>query len=414
VYARMSEVLGITDDNHVLETFMTKIDSLTPFTYILLKKLVKIDAVKFMLKNHTSEHFPFLDISDSYSLSDFRCRTTFYTALTRLLMVDLGEDEDEFENFMLPLTVSFETVLQIFNNNFKQEDVKRMLIGLARDLRGIAFALNTKTSYTMLFDWMYPYYTVTIPALCTEGCQAPHFRLIRAIEQWYGEPACTTPILKLMAELMQNRSQRLNFDVSSPNGILLFREASKMICTYGNQILSLGSLSKDQIYPLKLKGISICYSALKSALCGNYVSFGVFKLYGDNHFDNVLQAFVKMLLSVSHSDLLQYRKLSQSYYPLLECLTQDHMSFITNLEPPVLLYVLTSISEGLTTLDTVVSSSCCTSLDYIVTYLFKHIAKEGKKPLRCREATQAGQRLLHFMQQNPDVLQQVTHGWSLT
>ncbi|XP_070213506.1 ran-binding protein 17 isoform X4 [Bos mutus] len=412
VYARMSEVLGITDDNHVLETFMTKIVTNLKYWgrcepvisrtlqflndlsvgYILLKKLVKIDAVKFMLKNHTSEHFPFLGISGSYSLSDFRCRTAFYTALTRLLMVDLGEDEDEFENFMLPLTVSFETVLQIFNNNFKQEDVKRMLIGLARDLRGIAFALNTKTSYTMLFDWMYPTY---LPILQ------------RAIEQWYGEPACTTPILKLMAELMQNRSQRLNFDVSSPNGILLFREASKMICTYGTQILSLGSLSKDQIYPMKLKGISICYSALKSALCGNYVSFGVFKLYGDNHFDNVLQAFVKMLLSVSHSDLLQYRKLSQSYYPLLECLTQDHMSFITSLDPPVLLYVLTSISEGLTALDTVVSSSCCTSLDYIVTYLFKHIAKEGKKSLRCREATQAGQRLLHFMQQNPEVLQQM-------
>ncbi|XP_036054126.1 ran-binding protein 17 [Onychomys torridus] len=412
VYARMSEVLGITDDNHILETFMTKIVTNLKYWgrcepvisrtlqflndlsvgYILLKKLVKIDAVKFMLKNHTSEHFPFLGISDTYSLSDLRCRTTFYTALTRLLMVDLGEDEDEFENFMLPLTVSFETVLQIFNNNFKQEEVKRMLIGLARDLRGIAFALNTKTSYTMLFDWMYPAY---LPILQ------------RAIERWYGEPACTTPILKLLAELMQNRSQRLNFDVSSPNGILLFREASKMICTYGNQILSLGSLSKDQIYPMKLKGISICYSALKSALCGNYVSFGVFKLYGDNHFDNVLEAFVKMLLSVSHSDLLQYRKLSQSYYPLLECLTQDHMSFITSLEPPVLLYVLTSLSEGLTTLDTVVSSSCCTSLDYMVTYLFKHIAKEGKKPLQCRESVQAGQRLLHFMQRNPDVLQQM-------
>ena len=44
----------------------------------------------------------------------------------------------------------------------------------------------------------------------------------------------TTPILKLFAELVQNRSQRLQFDVSSPNGILLFREASKIICTYGN------------------------------------------------------------------------------------------------------------------------------------------------------------------------------------
>ncbi|XP_043408960.1 ran-binding protein 17 isoform X6 [Chelonia mydas] len=273
-----------------------------------------------------------------------------------------------------------------------QRTSKRMLIGLARDLRGIAFALNTKTSYTMLFDWIYTSY---LPILQ------------RAIELWYREAACTTPILKLMAELLQNRSQRLNFDVSSPNGILLFREASKMICTYGNQILSLGTLSKDQVYPLKLKGISICYSALKSALCGNYVSFGVFKLYGDNHFDNVLQAFVKMLLSVSHSDLLQYRKLSQSYYPLLECLTQDHMSFITSLEPHVLMYILTSISEGLTALDTIVSSSCCASLDYVVTSLFKHIAKEGKKPVRCREISQDGQRLLHFMQQNPEVLQQM-------
>lgn len=34
------------------------------------------------------------------------------------------------------------------------------------------------------------------------------------------------------------RSQRLNFDVSSPNGILLFREASKMICTYGRYSLT--------------------------------------------------------------------------------------------------------------------------------------------------------------------------------
>ena len=33
---------------------------------------------------------------------------------------------------------------------------QRQLIGLARDLRGIAFAFNTKISYMMLFDWLYP------------------------------------------------------------------------------------------------------------------------------------------------------------------------------------------------------------------------------------------------------------------
>ncbi|XP_051486939.1 ran-binding protein 17 isoform X7 [Apus apus] len=294
VYARMSEVLGITDDNQVLETFMTKIVTNLKFRgrcepvisrtlqflndlsvgYSLLKRLVKIEAVKFMLQNHTSKHFPFLGISDNYSLSDLRCRTVFYTALTRLLMEDLGEDEDEFENFMLPLTVSFESLTQVFNSSFEQEEAKRMLVGLARDLRGIVSALNTKTSYSMLFHWIYPAYISVLQ---------------RAVELWYCEPACTTPILKLMAEFMQNRSQRLNFDVSSPNGILLFREASKMICTY----------------------------------------------------------------------------------------------------------------------DTIVSSSCCASLDYIVTYLFKHLAREGKKTLRCREISEDGQRLLQFMQQNPEVLQQM-------
>ena len=33
-----------------------------------------------------------------------RCRTTFYTSLGRLLLVDLGEDEEKFYQFMMPLT----------------------------------------------------------------------------------------------------------------------------------------------------------------------------------------------------------------------------------------------------------------------------------------------------------------------
>ena len=52
-----------------------------------------------------SEHFPFLGISNNSSaISDMRCRTTFYTSLGRLLLVDLGEDEEKFYQFMMPLT----------------------------------------------------------------------------------------------------------------------------------------------------------------------------------------------------------------------------------------------------------------------------------------------------------------------
>lgn len=147
--------------------------------------------------------------------------------------------------------------------------------------------------------------------------------LLRAIELWYHDPQVTTPVLKLFAELVQNRSQRLQFDVSSPNGILLFREASKIICSYGKSNIKLSLLPnlffltqfsgsrilnievpKDQTYPLKLKGISICFSMLKAALCGSYVNFGVFRLYGDETLDNALNIFVKLLLSIPQSDLL--------------------------------------------------------------------------------------------------------------
>lgn len=158
----------------------------------------------------------------------------------------------------------------------------------------------------LLFEWLYPSYTPI---------------LLRAMELWYADPEITTPLLKLYAELALNRSQRLQVDVSSPNGILLFREASKVVCTYGkyflyyfyinnnfynilgNNVLNL-DVQQDMLYKKKLKGISICFSMLKAALCGNYVNFGVFKLYGDDTLENALNIFVKLLLSIPLSDLM--------------------------------------------------------------------------------------------------------------
>ncbi len=43
----------------------------------------------------------------------FHFRTMFYTSLGRLLMVDLGEDEEKFDAFMIPITQSFESLGQV-------------------------------------------------------------------------------------------------------------------------------------------------------------------------------------------------------------------------------------------------------------------------------------------------------------
>lgn len=99
-------------------------------------------------------------------------------------MVDLGEEEDKFENFMLPLAsksvqidpelnstcilyaaVCFLGTLDTIGNLFAvssdssvyaNDEIKKPLIGIARDLRGLAFAFNTKASFMLLFDWLYP------------------------------------------------------------------------------------------------------------------------------------------------------------------------------------------------------------------------------------------------------------------
>ena len=56
-----------------------------------------------------------------------RCRSMFYTSLGRLLMVDLGEDEEKFDAFMAPLTQAFEnlgSVLLNSNSSCNTEEVK--------------------------------------------------------------------------------------------------------------------------------------------------------------------------------------------------------------------------------------------------------------------------------------------------
>lgn len=43
---------------------------------------------------------------------------------------------------------------------------------------------------------------------------------------------------------------------------------------------------------------------LKEALCGNYVNFGVFRLYGDDALDKALNMFIKLLISIPLKTLL--------------------------------------------------------------------------------------------------------------
>ena len=192
------------------------------------------------------EHFPFLSVT--HSNLDTRCRTSFYTALGRLLVVELGEDEEKFTTFIRPmtceplpspfpspspslmsiLTAAAENIRQMFSQQqmggmVSEEELRRSLVGLCRDLRGIALAFHSRNTYMMLFDWMYPSspqlslphtHTYTHTLSLSIFFDPPSYSyptyidlLQRALTLWYHDPTVTTPVLKLMAELVSNRSQ---------------------------------------------------------------------------------------------------------------------------------------------------------------------------------------------------------------
>jgi len=409
VYKVVSEHLGIANESSMLALFTRKIltnmkywshsEKIINATlnllnelsigYTSVRKLVKLEAIQFVLNNHTPEHFPFLGIQTA---TVAKCRSLFYTALGRILLVDIGDEEERFKAFILPLSGALENLSSRINpsnaTTYPPEETKRLILGLCRDLKGLAFAFNTRNSFELFFDWLYPKYT----------------ELLRQIlELLYHDADISKIVLKLMCELTQNRSQRLQFDIMVPNGVLLFREISKTLVTYGSRILTLQNIPSDQLYNVKLKGISICFDMLKAALSGGYVNFGVLRLYGDDALDNAIRIFVKLLESIEQRDLMDYPKLSKSYYTLIEVIVEHHIDHVCNLDPQVFLYVITTVSDGLTALDLGVSTGCCAALDHIITYLFSHYQKAGKDVNSMKERHPA----LKILELRPEIFQQM-------
>ncbi|KAG6791181.1 hypothetical protein POTOM_000293 [Populus tomentosa] len=369
LYARLSELLGLSDHLLLLNVIVSKIaTNLKCYTeseevinhtlslflelasgYMTGKLLLKLDAIKFIVANHTREHFPFLE---EYRSS--RSRTTFYYTIGWLIFME--DSPVKFKSSMEPLLQVFLRLETTPDSMFRTDAVKYALIGLMRDLRGIAMATNSRRTYGLLFDWLYPAH---MPLL------------LKGISHWTDTPEVTTPLLKFMAEFVLNKAQRLTFDSSSPNGILLFREVSKVIVAYGTRISSLPNVA--DIYGYKYKGIWICLTILSRALAGNYVNFGVFELYGDRALSDALDIALKMTLSIPLADILAFRKLTRAYFAFLEVLFSSHIVFILNLDTNTFMHIVGSLESGLKGLDTNISSQCASAVDNLAAYYFNNI-----------------------------------------
>ncbi|CAO2833097.1 unnamed protein product [Amaranthus hypochondriacus] len=375
LYGRLSELLGLSDHLVLLNVIVSKIaTNLKCYTeneevightlslflelasgYMTGKFLLRLDTVKFIVSNHTKDHFPFLE--------EHRCsrsRTSFYYIIGWLIFME--DNSVKFKSSMEPLLKVFISLESTPDSMFRSDNVKYSLIGLMRDLRGIAMATNSRRTYGLLFDWLYP---SRMPLL------------LKGITHWADTPEVTTPLLKFMAEFVLNKAQRLTFDSSSANGILLFREVSKLLVAYGSRVLSLSNA--PDLYSFKYKGIWICLTILTRALGGNYVNFGVFELYGDRALADALDMAVKMTISIPLGDILVFRKLTKAYFAFLEVLFSSHIAFVLNLDTSTFMHFIGSVESGLKGLDTNITSQCASTIDNLATFYFNNITM-GEAP----------------------------------
>ncbi|KAF9197727.1 Ran-binding protein 17, partial [Haplosporangium sp. Z 27] len=332
--------------------------------YSSVKHIRKLDTMQALLKNHNSSDFRFLSpTSKSFDTAVARCRMNYYAMLSRVLFAEDNVDAD-FWRFVKPWELTLDQVMLAFegSSDLGEEDIRLILIGIFKDLRGFVSSITNRKQYNLFFDWFYPAYTPIVQ---------------RAIEIWPNNELGIV-ILRFWNEFASNKSSRVVFESSSPNGILLFRETSNILYTYGQSILNRPLSSSGARWLEKYKGIMLYFSVLSASLSGKYANFGVFKLYGDKALDQVLEVFFSLMLAIPVEDMISYPKLAGAYFSMIDIFVTDHIVGLPMMPHPVLGYIFRALGEVviLQNPDTTFSSLACSAIDKVCTFVLNWMMKD--------------------------------------
>jgi len=330
-----------------------------------------------------------------------------------LLFMEIRDNRAEFENFMRPQALVIDQLWGVAQQNLQDlrtNENKHALIGLCRDLRGLCFSCSSTEPYNFFFEWL-----VNNP----KNVQTSRVCLFaKALDVWWDDWEVSTPLLKFYAEFVYNKAQRITFDQSSPNGILLFREASTILVTYGTRTLQrCDGEWQQRLYKEKYKGMGIALELFCHALHGGYTNFGVFDLYHDNSLATSMNLSLRMCLAIPLHELAAYAKTFKSYYCFLELATKSHMAKVMELEPAMLAQLLASIEDGLLSFDVGISMQCCASTDNLVAYFFQHQDKQNQDGEQVRRFQQSqGQSLRRVLQLMFNLVMNGEHNstWSIS
>ena len=302
-----------------------------------------------------------------------RARTQFFTSIARLLYLKLRETAtdmryQQFWNFMKPFQRTGEALKQ---NGVQSDQAKLVLVGWARDLRGVAMATKLREHYQLFYEWLFPNHIDVLSAGMTVHAN---------------DPFVTTPILKFFACLVHNRAHRIVFPPSSAGGIILFRSASNVITEFSKVALQSKGINGDP-YKTYYKGVMVCMGILTHLLIGGFVNFGIFDLYGDKALESARTACLRMCLEGESKELLAYPKVALSFFNLMEALSSKCIHSLAMLPSAAFSRLMQFIEVGIKRADDSASMSCIV-IDHIVSYRYECMQALAKQQQNDAETAQ--------------------------
>ena len=307
--------------------------------------LAQNERIQYVLAHH--ETIDFNRIDKNYN-------TIYYSIVFRIIFSEkLSVDWSYFNSL-------FAEIAQNGIQNRSPQQAK-LIVTLARNLKGVSLSATSGDTFNMLFK-----YLVENPKN-PSACKISLFST--AADIWWDEPQVVVPVLKFIADFAHNKAQRICFDSNSPNGLLLFREAVKVLSAYGQRMLQRPSnFPYKDVYEEKYKGIGAALSLYTNTLGGGYANLGVFELYGDTTLQVSMATALGLSLAIPLNDLSAFIKSLKSVYTFLELVTKSHMSSLMLLGAGQFATILRSLEDGLTSFDTAIALSSCVAVDNICTY----------------------------------------------
>jgi hypothetical protein len=270
-----------------------------------------------------------------------------------LCKIAMYEDADYMPKLLVSISPLFGHVETLLGKSVIDTNEKRFILKLIYMVAGIMKNLYIMTQFDILFSWLY----------------GERLTLIRRISQaqW-----CTSDIIdaiiKFYMELTNNTSHRLRFDCTSINGILIFKEVATQITTFSAIIRSINVVKRP--YEEKYRFFKMIFALFRQCIRGGFVNFGVFILYNDPVFSNVLKEIITTITKIDSSEMASYQKLELEVVSIIDDVCALHTcSLILNVPDDIIVNMFNLLIVLLNSENNEIVCQACSAISSFYGYM---------------------------------------------